>query len=119
MEGTLVEQYIYTDRSLAAVLIHEISHSWTGNLVTCATWDHFWLNEGFTVFLERKIISRLQSEPVRHLGYLNGYNALLDSINRYGPDHEFTKLVPSVKDVDPDDAFSSVPYEKGKQILHM
>ena len=48
------------DRSLATVVAHEVSHSWTGNLVTNATWEHFWLNEGWTVWLERKITSRLR-----------------------------------------------------------
>lgn len=43
------------DRSLVNVVAHEIAHSWTGNLVTNANFEHFWLNEGFTVFLERKI----------------------------------------------------------------
>lgn len=46
------------DKSLADVIAHEIAHSWTGNLVTNATWEHFWLNEGWTVWLERKITSR-------------------------------------------------------------
>jgi leukotriene-A4 hydrolase len=46
------------DKSLADVIAHEIAHSWTGNLVTNHTWDHFWLNEGWTVWLERKIISK-------------------------------------------------------------
>lgn len=45
------------DKSLADVIAHEIAHSWTGNLVTNCTWDHFWLNEGWTVWLERKITS--------------------------------------------------------------
>ncbi len=44
------------DRSLATVVIHEISHSWTGNLVTNASWEHFWLNEGGTMFLQRLIM---------------------------------------------------------------
>mmetsp|Transcript_14735 Transcript_14735/g.2440 ORF Transcript_14735/g.2440 Transcript_14735/m.2440 type:complete len:106 (+) Transcript_14735:643-960(+) len=44
------------DRSLTSVVAHEIAHSWTGNLVTNASWEHFWLNEGFTVFVERKIL---------------------------------------------------------------
>lgn len=51
------------DRSLADVIAHEIAHSWTGNLVTNITWDHFWLNEGWTVWLERKITSRVRKNP--------------------------------------------------------
>lgn len=46
------------DRSLADVIAHEIAHSWTGNLITNCTWEHFWLNEGWTVWLERKIMAR-------------------------------------------------------------
>jgi leukotriene-A4 hydrolase len=49
------------DKSLADVIAHEIAHSWTGNLVTNHTWDHFWLNEGWTVWLERKITSRFKN----------------------------------------------------------
>lgn len=48
------------DRSLADVIAHEIAHSWTGNLVTNHSWSHFWLNEGWTVWLERKILSRVK-----------------------------------------------------------
>ena len=51
------------DRSLASVIAHEIAHSWTGNLVTNHTWAHFWLNEGWTVWLERKIVSRVANNP--------------------------------------------------------
>ena len=45
--------------------------------------------------------------------FLNGYDSLLNSVTHYGPEHEFTKLVPALKDTDPDDVFSSIPYEKG------
>ena len=47
------------DKSLAIVIAHEIAHSWTGNLVTNLNFEHFWLNEGFTVFTEHKIAGRL------------------------------------------------------------
>lgn len=56
------------DRSLTNVVAHEIAHSWTGNLVTNASWEHFWLNEGWTVFLERKIIGRLQVQQQQNVG---------------------------------------------------
>jgi len=46
------------DRSLADVVAHEIAHSWTGNLVTNASWEHFWLNEGWTVWLERYVFAK-------------------------------------------------------------
>ncbi|VDN30616.1 unnamed protein product [Cylicostephanus goldi] len=62
------------DRSLVNVVAHEIAHSWTGNLVTNASWEHFWLNEGFTVFLERKIHGRLQGEPERQFESECGYD---------------------------------------------
>ena len=47
------------DKSGVSVAIHEIAHSWTGNLVTCSSWENMWINEGFTVFLERKAIKKL------------------------------------------------------------
>jgi leukotriene-A4 hydrolase len=53
---------IVGDKSGVTTVVHEIAHSWTGNLVTNMNWDNFWLNEGFTVFLERKISKTLQNE---------------------------------------------------------
>lgn len=53
------------DKSLASVIAHEATHSWTGNLVTNKNFEHFWLNEGFTRFIERKIVGRLRGEAMR------------------------------------------------------
>jgi leukotriene-A4 hydrolase len=47
---------------LADVVAHEIAHSWTGNLVTNHTWEHFWLNEGWTMWVQRKIMSRIHKD---------------------------------------------------------
>lgn len=105
------------DRSNAGVVAHEISHSWTGNLVTTRNWEHFWLNEGFTVFLERKILQKLKGPQQFHLDALLGWETLERSVQTYGPEHPFTALVPVLNDIDPDDAFSSVPYEKGFNFL--
>jgi len=105
------------DRSNADVIAHEISHSWTGNLVTNKTWEHFWLNEGFTVFVERKIYGRMHNEQMRHFKAIIGWKALQDSVNAFGATSPLTNLVPDLKGIDPDDAFSSVPYEKGFNFL--
>jgi leukotriene-A4 hydrolase len=101
------------DRSLADVIAHEIAHSWTGNLVTNLTWDHFWLNEGWTVWLERKITSKVKcDDEVGKLSAQIGYKHLQDDIHRMGKDDVFTCMLWPLTGQDPDDAFSSVPYEK-------
>lgn len=68
------------DRSLANVVAHEIAHSWTGNLVTNTNFEHFWLNEGFTTYIERKIIGLMYGEPQRHFQALLGLESLRDTV---------------------------------------
>jgi leukotriene-A4 hydrolase len=107
------------DRSLADVIIHEACHSWTGNLVTNATWESFWLNEGFTMMAERKIMGRLHGEGAFQFDAASGAFHLAEAVAQFTErgQHEFTKLVPDLAGIDPDDAFSSVPYEKGFYLL--
>uniref|UniRef100_A0A8C8BIQ3 Leukotriene A-4 hydrolase n=1 Tax=Otus sunia TaxID=257818 RepID=A0A8C8BIQ3_9STRI len=105
------------DRSLSNVIAHEISHSWTGNLVTNKTWEHFWLNEGHTVYLERRIGGRLFGEQFRHFQALGGWRDLQNTINTLGDKNPVTNLIPNLNEVDPDVAYSSVPYEKGFALL--
>uniref|UniRef100_A0A8C8VR17 Leukotriene A(4) hydrolase n=1 Tax=Pelusios castaneus TaxID=367368 RepID=A0A8C8VR17_9SAUR len=105
------------DRSLSSVIGHEISHSWTGNLVTNQTWEHFWLNEGHTVYLERRIAGRLFGEQFRQFHALGGWRELQNTINTLGDKNPFTNLIPNLKEVNPDVAYSSVPYEKGFALL--
>ncbi|KAM6986069.1 leukotriene A-4 hydrolase [Aplochiton taeniatus] len=106
------------DKSLSNVIAHEISHSWTGNLVTNKTWEHFWLNEGHTVYLERMIGRCMESEQFRQFKAIGGWKELQDSVNTFGPNNPLTNLVPNLHEVDTDDAFSSVPYEKGFALLY-
>jgi len=113
------------DKSLADVIAHEIAHSWTGNLVTNKNFEHFWLNEGFTVFVERKISGRMaktsedpRGEPQRAFQAIGGWKGLKYTVNDVmGPDNPLTALVVDLDGVDPDDAFSVVPYEKGSTLL--
>eukprot|EP00455_Lapot_gusevi_P035964 TRINITY_DN398_c0_g1_i2.p1 TRINITY_DN398_c0_g1~~TRINITY_DN398_c0_g1_i2.p1 ORF type:complete len:462 (+),score=219.75 TRINITY_DN398_c0_g1_i2:33-1388(+) len=105
------------DRSLAGVVAHEIAHSWMGNLVTSHTWEHFWMNEGFTVFVERKIYKRMYGDKYMHLKAIIGWKSLCDAVEHFGADHPYTALRPNLAGVDPDDAFSAIPYEKGFNFL--
>ncbi|XP_046999491.1 leukotriene A-4 hydrolase [Schistocerca americana] len=106
------------DRSLADVVAHEISHSWTGNLVTNKNFEHFWLNEGFTMFVERKILARLIHPDQRKFSAFCGLKDLRDAINTRGQNDPMTCLVPDLRSVSPDDSFSVVPYEKGHTFLY-
>lgn len=104
------------DRSLADVVAHEQAHSWTGNLITNATWEHFWLNEGWTTWFQRKIMARIHKNPAfLDFDAIGGYKDLTDAC-KVMPD-EFTSLVPVLGDLDPDEYYSSVPYEKGFNLL--
>ncbi len=113
----LTPTIIAGDRSLVDVIAHELAHSWTGNLVTNATYDHFWLNEGFTTWAERRILDALHGEEASALRWAIGQKALEESVARFGADSPLTKLRTDLRGVDPDDAFSSIPYEKGARLV--
>ncbi len=105
------------DRSLVDVVAHELAHSWTGNLVTNASMEHFWLNEGFTVWAERKILRTLHGDDAAALGWAMGQKALEDSLERFANEPHLTVLRLHLTGIDPDDAFSSIPYEKGARLV--
>lgn len=104
------------DRSLADVVAHEIAHSWTGNLVTNATWDHFWLNEGWTTWFQRKIMARVKNNhKFFDFDAIDGRKHLRDSVEEMKAKN--TRLVLDIGDDDPDDSYSAVAYEKGFTLL--
>ena len=105
------------DRSLVDVVAHELAHSWTGNLVTTASMEHFWLNAGFTVWAERKILRTRHGDDAAALGWAMGQKALEDSLERFAHEPNLTVLRLHLTGIDPDDAFSSIPYEKGARLV--
>lgn len=105
------------DKSLVDVVAHEIAHSWTGNLVTNLTWEHFWLNEGYTMWLQRKIMCAVKNDPLLFdFDAIGRFNDLKEDVRILSDD--YTRLVPVLGDGDPDNAFSLVPYEKGFHLLY-
>lgn len=106
------------DRTLVDVVAHELTHSWFGNGVTNTDASHFWLNEGWTKYIERILLQTIHSPAHRGFSYAMGYKALTDSLKQYESKPKYQRLVIDF-DVgeDPDDAYSQVPYEKGSNFL--
>ncbi|XP_030076849.1 aminopeptidase B [Microcaecilia unicolor] len=102
------------DRSLADVIIHEISHSWFGNLITNANWGEFWLNEGFTMYAQRRITTTLYGPAFTCLEAATGRALLRQHMDTTGEDHPLNKLRVKIEPgIDPDDTYNETPYEKG------
>ncbi|CAA0829563.1 Leukotriene A-4 hydrolase homolog [Striga hermonthica] len=113
----LTPTVIKGDSTGAQVVAHELAHSWTGNLITNKTNDHFWLNEGFTTYAERRIVEAVQGKQRAALNIGIGWRGLVEAVERFKDNMEFTKLKTNQQGVDPDDVYSDVPYEKGFQFL--
>ena len=109
---------IVGDGSQVYVATHEIAHSWTGNEVTCRDWENFWLNEGFTVFSERKVSAQLYGKDFAKVESLLGNSTLWHDMNTYGLNNTYSSIHPILEGDSPDNAFSNVPYEKGFQLLY-
>ncbi|WP_019947256.1 M1 family metallopeptidase [Hymenobacter aerophilus] len=105
------------DRSLTSLVAHELAHSWSGNLVTNATWNDFWLNEGFTVYFERRIMERLYGRPYAEMLQALGHAELLHTLADLGPESPDTHLHLNLAGRDPDEGLTDIAYEKGDYFL--
>ena len=109
------------DRSLVSLIAHEMAHSWSGNLVTNATWEDFWLNEGFTTYIENRVMEELYGRDRALMLQSLGHKELTDEVKTFLDDKNgnMTKLHQNLSTIHPDDAFSQVPYEKGANLLRL
>ncbi|MFT3795197.1 leukotriene A4 hydrolase C-terminal domain-containing protein [Flavobacterium sp.] len=105
------------DRSLTSLLAHELGHSWSGNLVTNATWDDVWLNEGFTTYVEHRIGEALFGKKEALMQDVLSRKVLSDNMQDYGPKNPSTQLKVNVTGKNPDESLSDIPYEKGYAFL--
>jgi len=105
------------DKSLTSLVAHELAHSWSGNLVTNATWDDFWLNEGFTVYFEMRIMEALYGKDRANMLAHIAHQQLHDEIEGFKETPDETKLKHNLKGRNPDDGMTSIPYDKGYLFL--
>ena len=107
------------DKSLVGLLAHELAHSWSGNLVTNATWSDFWLNEGTTTYIENRIVEELYGKEVAEMQVLLGQRELHEEVSDPKTLPADTRLHIDLAGRDPDDGMTGVPYNKGANLLRL
>jgi leukotriene-A4 hydrolase len=107
------------DKSLVSVIAHELAHSWSGNLVTNRTWNDFWLNEGFTVYFEQRIMESIYGKEVADILALIEFDELKDELIRIkkSDNPEDSKLHLALEGRNPDDGMTDIAYVKGAFFL--
>ncbi len=113
----LTPTVIAGDRSLVSLVAHELAHSWSGNLVTNANWNDFWLNEGFTVYLERRIMEELEGREYSEMLALLGQQDLEQTFAELGAGSPDSHLRLDLAGRNADDGMTDVAYEKGYFLL--
>lgn len=104
------------DKSLTNVVAHELAHSWSGNLVTNSSWRDAWLNEGFTSYVENRVMEELYGERraiMEQVLDMEGMKRAISEAKR--PELTHLKMPEDMEH--PDDAFTLVSYIKGANFL--
>jgi leukotriene-A4 hydrolase len=107
---------IVGDKSLVSLIAHELAHSWSGNLVTNSSAKDGWLNEGFTSYVENRIVEALYGKERSDMEYVISRNGLKEEMKTMPPEQQALAVKPGVLK-DPDDALSDVAYDKGAWFL--
>ena len=107
------------DKSMTNLLAHELGHSWSGNLVTNASWNDMWLNEGFTTYVEHRIGEEIFGKSEAEMQDVKSRKVLYDNVAELGNHDPDTRLFVTTKGRNPDDVLTDIPYEKGYAFLQV
>ncbi|MGB2413100.1 MAG: M1 family metallopeptidase [Schleiferiaceae bacterium] len=116
----LTPTVVVGDMSLVSLIAHELAHSWSGNLVTNATWNDFWINEGFTVYFEMRIMEKLYGVDFADMLEALSYDDLQKELTVMLEENvEATSLKQDLKGKNPDDGVNAIAYDKGFHFLRL
>ncbi len=103
------------DRGLVGLISHELAHSWSGNFVTNGTWRDLWLNEGFTTYVENRIIEAVYGPEQAAMEMTDNYVDIMAELEHLEPAEEILAI--DLRDQHPDAVFSEIPYAKAQLFL--
>ena len=111
----LTPTVITGDRELVSLNAHELAHSWSGNLVTNRYWRDLWINEGFTTYVEKRVIEKLYGQKWSNLEQTIQHRGLLNELKDLAKPSQILAI--DLKGQHPDNVFSEIPYAKGSLFL--
>jgi len=104
------------DKSLVSTVAHELAHSWTGNLVSNATWRDLWLNEGFTTYFTNRIVEAVYGKEMAELEVVLEYGSLMEEFEIMPLEKQ--NVTANVQFEDPNNAFDRFTYDKSSMFVH-
>ncbi len=113
----LTPTFIAGDKSLVGLVAHELAHSWSGNLVTNATWADSWLNEGFTSYFENRIMEAIYGPRRAAQEAALSFDDMMSALNEEGMTDSTTRLNLTAADGTPEGGVSGIVYDKGAVFL--